>query len=233
VRYDTRYVIISGIAWIRTTRVELADGGVVDSVWAVTFDDGLARKADRGDSTIECGGVDDLRWEIEWRALCRPITTPHALLRPFTPTRLVTTPAILVNGAIGDRMLVDAPGHTATLSGRRHAETWGWAHASDADGRWAQLLTVVAPPFPRLSHVASDRGGPGLPIARGAVDPPRVRVGNTVVEAPPESFLGLEYLDTDGSSVWCFHSEEARLGSMPAAMEIATREPLDGWRVIA
>lgn len=232
-RYDTRYLIVAGIAWIRTTRVELADGRVEDTVWAVTFADDVARKASRGDATIERGAIGDFRWDLSWRAIAEPFTTPHALLRPLTPTRLVTTPAVLVSGTIGDRELRDEPGHVATLTGRRHAQTWGWAHASDARGRWAHLLTVVAPPFPRLSQVASDRSRPGLPFARGAVEPPRVTVGRTVVDAPPGTFLGLEYLDTDGSSVWCYHSEAAMLDSMPAAMEIASREPIPGWRVVA
>jgi len=43
--------------------------------------------------------------------------------------------------------------------------------------------------------------------------------------------VGLRYLDTDGSDIWCYHSEAAHLrgrGSdfSGAAMEIATREPI-------
>jgi hypothetical protein len=226
-------VIVSGIAWIRTTRVELADGRVEDSVWAVTFDDGVARKAPRTDSTIEHGSIETFTWDIAWRAVAPSFTTPHAALRPIAPTRLITSPAILVTGTVGGRVLVDAPGHTASLTGKRHARTWAWAHASDAHGRWVHLLTVDAPPLPRLSQHASHRGGPGLPLARASVDGTCLRVGPYEVAAPADTFLGIEYLDTDGSSVWCYHSEAASIDSMPAAMEIATRAPVPGWRVAA
>jgi hypothetical protein len=61
-------------------------------------------------------------------------------------------------------------------------------------------------------------------------------VGPYVVDAPVPSFIGLRYLDTDGSEIWCYHSEAARLRGRGgdfsgAAMEIATREPIPGWRV--
>jgi hypothetical protein len=61
-------------------------------------------------------------------------------------------------------------------------------------------------------------------------------VGPYVVEAPVATFVGLRYLDTDDSEIWCYHSEDANLtGSgtvfSAAAMEVATREPIPGWRV--
>jgi hypothetical protein len=124
-------------------------------------------------------------------------------------------------------------GHTAQLWGTRHAETWGWAHGSTADGRWRQLLTVTLPRLPRLSQHGRDGRPPGLPLARGSVDAPRVRVGPHVVEADPETFVGLRYTDTDGSTVWCYHSEHARgLGIEHTALEIAQREPIAGWEVV-
>jgi hypothetical protein len=62
-------VIVTGIAWIRTTHVELADGRCEDSVWAVAFggDGPEARKAPRDDATIERGPIADLAWDPHWR----------------------------------------------------------------------------------------------------------------------------------------------------------------------
>jgi len=173
-----------------------------------------------------------------WTELATSFETPNRFFRIVAPTHLVTTPALSISGRIGDRVLDAAPGHTARLWGKRHAQTWGWAHASTADGRWAHLLTVLAPPLPRASQHATERGGPGFPIARSRVEPPRVTVGPYVVDAPSETFIGLRYLDTDGSDLWCYHSERGHLRGagidMPgAAMEIAVRAPIAGWRVEA
>jgi len=150
VRYDTDYVIVAGIAWIRRTRVETDTGHVEESVWLVTFDGDQpdVRKADAGSMTIEQGEIAGVAWELTWSALAAPFETPHRLLRRLAPTQLTTTPAIEVHGRIGDRVLSGAPGHTARVRGSRHARTWGWAHASTADGRWAHLLTASAPPLP-------------------------------------------------------------------------------------
>jgi hypothetical protein len=243
VRYETDYVIVAGIAWIRRSRVETDSGRVEESVWLVTFDgdDAEVHKADAGTMSIERGEISGTAWELTWSALAQPFETPHRLLRRFAPSRLTTTPAIEVHGRIGDRVLSGAPGHAAHIRGTRHAQTWGWAHASTLDGRWVHLLTASAPPLPRVSQYATERRAPGLPLARAGVEPPRITVGPYVVEAPISSFIGLRYLDTDGSDIWCYHSEVGQLrgpsGELPggmginAAMEIATREPISGWRV--
>ena len=231
--YETRYVIVAGIAWIRTTRMLGAE-----TLWAVTFDgpEPVVRRGPAGDSTIERGSLDGFEWELAWDELAPPFATPHPALRKVAPTRLVTRPAVLVRGRIGDRTIEAAPGHIAEIAGRRHARTWGWAHASTADGRYVHLLTASAPPLPRVSQYATERRRPGLPLARGSVAPPAVTVGPYTVEADPTTFVGLEYTDTDGSSVWCYHSEAGRLRGPGvdldgAAMEIAVRERLPGWRV--
>jgi hypothetical protein len=238
VSYETTYLIVAGVAWLRRSRVELSGGRVDDTFWLVTFGDGepQVRTGPAGDATVARGDLEGVSWELEWSVLADPFETPHRLLRRVSPTHLITIPAISVSGRIGDRELVGAPGHTARLWGRKHARAWGWAHASTADGRWAHLLTASAPPLPRASQYATDGGGPGLPIARASVEPPRVTVGPYVVDAPVESFVGLRYLDTDGSTVWCYHSEQGHLRGAGAdfegaAMEIAVREPLPGWRV--
>ena len=239
-KYETSYVIVAGVAWIRRSRVETSDGRIDDSVWLVTFGgEGVqAHKERAGDSTIAHGRAGGIDWELDWIALAPPFATPHGLVRRVAPTRMLTTPALTISGRVGDRVLDGAPGHTAQLSGRRHARSWGWAHASTADGRWAHLLTASAPPLPRASQYATDARGPGLPLARASVERSRVSVGPFVVDAPEESFFGLRYLDTDGSHLWCYHSERAHLrgGDVDfdgAAMEIATREPILDWPVPA
>lgn len=236
--YETDYVIVAGIAWIRRTRVETDTGRVEESMWLTTFDEGRpdVHKAAAGTMSIESGEIAGTSWELSWSALAPPFETPHRLLRRFAPTRLTTTPAIAVHGRIGDRVLSGAPGHTAHISGRRHARSWGWAHASTAEGRWVHLLAASAPPLPRASQYATERRAPGLPLARSRIEPPHLTVGPYAVEAPVESFVGLRYLDTDGSEIWCYHSEAAHLDAKGddfygAAMEIAVRAPIPGWRV--
>ena len=55
-------------------------------------------------------------------------------------------------------------------------------------------------------------------------------MGPHEARADPGSFVGLRYLDTDGSTIWCYHSEEARVGELLGAIEIAARAPIEGWR---
>jgi hypothetical protein len=238
--YETDYVIVAGVAWIRRTRVETSSGRIDESMWLTTFDGDApeVHKADAGSMSIERGEIAGTAWELSWSALRPPFETPHRLLQRVAPTRMTTWPAIVVDGRIGDRVVSAAPGHTAHLRGTRHARTWGWAHASAADGRWAHLLSASAPPLPRVSQWASDDHSLGLPLARARIEPPRMTVGRYVVEAPAHTFVGLRYLDTDDSDIWCYHSEAASLrgrgADFPgAAMEIATREPVAGWRIAA
>jgi hypothetical protein len=181
---------------------------------------------------IRAGELDGLEWELEWRELAPPFETPHRVLRRIAPTKMVTQPALAISGRVGDVTLTDAPGHAAQLAGRRHAQTWGWSHASSADGRWLHLLTATSPPLPRVSQYASDQRLPGLPLARASVEGTTVRVGPYSAAAAADSFVGLRYLDTDGSTIWCYHSEAATVGGVTgAAMEIAVRDPIAGWAV--
>ena len=239
-RYETSYLIVAGIAWLRRSRVELRDGSIDDTFWLVTFDEEIPRVRTGGapGATVTHGELDGIGWELEWSPIAQPFETPHRALRRLAPSHLLTTPAISVSGHIGSRSIDHAPGHTARLWGRKHAQQWGWAHASSADGRWVHLLTAVAPPLPRVSQYANERRAAGLPLARASVEPPRVAVGPYVVDAPVDSFTRLRYMDTDGSHVWCYHSERAQLRGAGAdfqlaAMEIAVREPIPGWPVAA
>ena len=231
-RYETSYVIVAGIVWLRRSRVETRDGRVEDTTWVVTFGDGAPVVRRGAGRDLSSGELDGLSWDLRRRAIAPEFETPHRLLRRVSPTRMATLPALAISGRIGDVTFADAPGHAAELSGRQHARTWGWSHASSADGRWLHLLTAVAPPLPRVSQYATEVRSPGLPLARAAVGESSVRVGPYTASAPPESFIGLRYLDTDGSTIWCYHSEAATVGDFGgAAMEIAVREPIPGWAV--
>lgn len=238
-KYETTYVIVAGVAWIRRSRVEAADGTVDDTVWAVTFGDGapVVRRAPWSEGIdVHRGRIDDFDWELEWRELEPPFETPAGPLRRIAPTRMRTWPALAVTGRVGDRRVEGAPGHTAHLQGKRHARSWGWAHASTADGDWVHLLTATAPPLPRLAQHGRRGAPPRLPLARSSIAETEVRVGPYTVDAPRETFIGLRYVDTDGSSIWCYHSERGRLRGPGVeldgvAVEIAARAPLDGWSV--
>jgi hypothetical protein len=122
-----------------------------------------------------------------------------------------TWPALRISGRVGEQRFDAAPGHRARLWGPRHNRSWGWAHGSTTDGRWVHLLSVRPAGLPRLSQYASDRGGPGFPIARAKVELGGVRVGPWLAEAPADSFLEVTYHDPDGSPVTCLHSERGRL----------------------
>lgn len=231
--YETRYAIVAGVGWIRWTRV--AD---VEDIWLITFDgEPRAAKGPAGGNTTLRGQLGGISWYLSAEDLAPPLRSPHPLLRQLASTQMETQPAQLFTGHIGDRAVVRAPGHSAHLWGSRHAQSWGWAHATLTDGRWAHLLTATVPGLPRVSQYATSEHGPSLPFARGTVSPPTVRVGPFTVTAEPATFIGLRYRDTDGSTIWCYHSERARLTGPGfdvegVAMEIARREAIDGWPVV-
>ena len=137
-------------------------------------------------------------------------------------------PFILVSGTIGERTLERAPGHRAQLRGRRLAQRWRWAHASLPDGRWAHALAAKLPGLPELAQHGSERGGPGLPLARSSAAGTAWTIGPYAIDADPASFVRLDYRDADGSAVHCYHSPRARLAgpgiaSADASYELASR----------
>ena len=67
--YETRYVIVAGIAWIRRTRV-----GRDEHVWLVVFGDGepRARKGPAGECSTRRGELDGVSWRLDAESLAPP-----------------------------------------------------------------------------------------------------------------------------------------------------------------
>lgn len=219
-KYRVRYVIVSGVAWIRHT------DGPERAVWLATFDGALeARKriVDELPSRLEEGELDGIFWQLEIDALASPHRMPPRLLRPVASSQFELVPAVAVSGRIGERELDRAPGHLGYVWGRQHAERWRWAHASLADGRWADLLTAKVRGLPELSFWATHAGsGWGT--------------GGLTVDAAPETFVGVTYRDPDGSTRICHHSEQAVLqgrdvGTTAAVLELGSRTGVAGWPI--
>lgn len=57
--YETDYVIVAGVAWIRRTRVETSSSRVEEGMWLTTFDGDQpeSHKADAGTMSVERGEI--------------------------------------------------------------------------------------------------------------------------------------------------------------------------------
>jgi hypothetical protein len=64
--YETDYVIVAGVAWIRRTRVETSSGRSEESMWLSTFDGDVpeVHKADAGSMSVERGEIAGTAWDI-------------------------------------------------------------------------------------------------------------------------------------------------------------------------
>jgi hypothetical protein len=218
--YDVRYLIVAGVAWIRHT------DGPERAVWLATFDgEPKARKwlVNELPPRLEEGELEGVSWRLDVQTLAPPHRMPPAVLRRFASSQFELIPAAVVSGHIGSRELDHAPGHLGHVWGRRHADRWRWAHASTADGRWADVLTAKVRGLPELSfwstHVANGWG-----------------TGGFTVDASPETFVGVTYRDPDGSTRVCHHSERALLngrdiGTVSAVLELGSRTGVEGWPI--
>ena len=247
--YEVWYLIVAGRFWLRYTiqvpSEQDADGEA--ALWLASFD-GLpsARKhvfpldafraagggwpLELGPATLADGRATGPGFELELRALASPADPLPRAVRPLARTRfLLAQPVVEVSGTIEGVELDRALGTQAHVFGTRHAERFGWAHAGAPDGSYVELLTAKAKGLPELSF----RGGR---FVRASLEPGLWRIGGYRVEADPADFLGVTYRDPDGTPLYCYHAERARLfwpgrGTVEAAFEFATRAKLQGWTI--
>jgi hypothetical protein len=107
-----------------------------------------------------------------------------------------------------------------------------FAHEGELDGlAWELRAQSLAPAFRTPSRVLRR-----VASTQMAVQPAELytgRVGARTFERAPghdARLWGSRHALTWG--VWCYHSEAARgLGDRTTVMEIAQREPIEGWRV--
>jgi hypothetical protein len=240
---EVRYVIVAGVLWLRYTNEP--------AVWLATWTGEPRARTWQVDELPHMdvrragGAVDGAAWDLRFSGPGRPYAFPHRLARPLAKTQFVVEePALSVSGWFevdGERHeLEDAPGHRAHVWGTRYADDFLWAHANvDATG-WVELLAACAPRLPMLAAYADERrtvSAPWhMPFVRDALAPERSRVSPYEVPADRGDFVGVTYHDPDGTALFCYHTERARLTgpgleAVDVAYEFASRRPLEGWTI--
>ena len=247
--YEVWYLIVAGRFWLRYTLhvpADPAEEGEV-ALWVASFDGpptvrketfpldafrttGTGWPVELGPASLADGRATGPGFELELRALAPPADPLPRSVRRLARTRvLLAQPVLELSGTIGGVELDRALGTQAHVFGTRHAERFAWAHAGAADGRYVELLTAKAKGLPELSFCEGR-------FVRATVEPCTWRIGGYRVEADPADFLGVTYRDPDGTPLYCYHAERARLfwpgrGTVEAAFEVATRAKLPGWTV--
>jgi hypothetical protein len=233
---DAWYLVVNGVLWLRHTSQPRA-------VWFADFVDTPSARREPYDGELPfgdrlTGSCGDARWELTLGGGGSPTPYFPGWLRPIAATNVTAErPAVRVDGwfeAGGVRHeLHDAPGETALVRTRRHADEWGWFHAALPDGGWVDGLVGRAKGLPQVAFHLRDGK---RTWARGVAAPGRTQVGPYVVEAPHDSFVGVTYLDPGGGAVYCWHSERGRLTgpgveAEHVALEYGSRARVDGWPI--
>jgi hypothetical protein len=234
-RYDAWYLVVAGRLWVRHTSepaVWFADFTGTPTVRKEHYAGELAF----GDRIS--GAVAGARWDLRVHGGGSPFSYVPALLAPLASTQAVLErPAATVDGVVevdGRRYeLHEAPAQVAHVGGRRHADRWGWFHASLDGNRWLDGLVAKAARLPQLAFDAQDGR---RRWTTGAAEPGRVRIGPYTVDAHPADFVGVTYRDPDGSEVYCWHTERGRLSGgglavEDVALEFGSREKVAGWPI--
>ena len=267
-RYEVWYLTVAGSFWIRYTLHVPADPDADGecALWFGDFTRAPAMRrttfplealrtpragwplelgAGRLTDTGASGEVEGARWSLRFDAGERPFAYVPAVVRRLglaATEVVVVKPALAVSGVVevdgAVHELVAAPGQQAHVFGRRHADRWGWFHATLGGGRWVEGLVANVQGLPRAAFHASECHATNglLRVFRtpAELEPGRVRVGPYEVQAKPGEFVGVTYRDPDGAEVYCYHAERARLRGAgveadDAALEFGTRAKLEGW----
>ncbi len=240
---EAHYVIVAGVLWLRLTNepaVWLADwtGAPTARKWQVA-------ELPHMDAAGTRGAVADAAWDLEFRGAGRPYAFPHPFARPVATTRFVVEePLLSVSGWFevdGTRHELDGlPGHRARVWSTRYADEFVWAHANVDAERWVELLAARVPRLPLLAAYADERRAVNapwrMPFVGNDLAPERSRVGPYEVSAARDDFVGVTYHDPDGTPLYCYHTERARLTgagvqAVDVAYEFASRRKLEGWTV--
>jgi hypothetical protein len=265
--FEVWYLVVAGRFWLRyTIRVPTdPDAEGEAELWLASFyGRPSARKATfpldalrvpgegwplelgpgRLDDTQATGEVEGAGWELQLMGVEQPFWHAPAVARALhvSPTQVVVTrPELLVSGTVevdGKRhTLVTVPACQAHLWGTRHADRWGWIHASLPEGSWVEAVTAKLRGLPQLAFHATERGqGTPLDLLRTRADlaPGHLRIGPYRVEASRDDFVGVTYRDPDRGEVYCYHTERGRLrgpdvDAHDVAFEYGSREKLRGW----
>jgi hypothetical protein len=199
---------------------------------------------------------------------------------PFPKTKMLAPNwSIQVEGEVvidGEKFLLQAcPASQAHFWGSRHAERWAWGHCNAFQEDGAAVFESLTSPF-RLSKkrarpltLMALRRGSGEEIKVNRLsqllfNESRYQVGSwelqgyrghyclkAAIRADPALFLGLTYTDTDGSKLYCYHTEladfsvelsELRGGkyqilqtltaASAGAFEVVERTPLPGIEIV-
>jgi len=237
--FEAWYLIVAGRFWLRYS----VDSGE-HALWLISFEG--ERHARRERVAPQDVVIEERRWLSPWWDLTLEPTAAgfdHVtrLTRRVAKTHVhASQPAVLVSGRIGEHTLDGALGHGAHLEGTRRPDRFGWAHVALPGGRYVEVLAAEVPHLPRVALWATERRRCNSPLSllrtRSELSPTRLTVGPFVAEADAADMIGVTYHDPDGTPLYCYHSERARLRGEDvsvdeAAFEYASREPVPGWPI--